>query len=115
MTRSNRGFTLLEVLIALAILAGAITTILVSFNRHLSLVVRDQEITTALLLARAKLAEPDFLTATASDGSFAPQFPAITWKRQQTATTYPGLKRYQLTVSWQSGRQSLILVTYAHN
>jgi len=112
-TRSSRAFTLLEVLIALAILAGAITTVVVTFNRHLSLVVRDKETTTALLLARAKLAEPDFLTSITADGTFKPDYPDILWKRLQTATDYPGLKRYQLTVSWQSGQRSLVLVTYA--
>lgn len=112
MTRSDCGFTLLEVLVALAILAGAITTVVVTFNQHLSVVVRDKETTTALLLARAKLAEPDFLTSITAEGTFAPQFSAITWKREQTTTDYPGLKRYQLTVAWQSGQQKLVLVTY---
>lgn len=112
MIRSNRAFTLLEVLVALAILAGAITTVVVTFNRHLSLVIRDKETTTALLLARAKLAEPGFLGSSTADGTFAPEFPAVLWKRVQTPTDYPGLKRYLLTVSWQSGQQSLVLVTY---
>ena len=110
--RSARGFTLLEVLIALAILAGVITTVVVSFNRHLTLATEQQEITTALLLARAKLEEPDFLTRTTAEGNFAPDFPGISWKREQTASDYPWLRRYQLTVSWQSNRQSLTLVTY---
>ncbi len=108
----ERGFTLLEVLVALAILAGAITTIVVTFNHHLSLVVRNREETTALLLARAKLAEPDFLTASTTDGTFAPDFPDITWKRLTTPTDYPGLQRFILTVSWQHGHRTLTLVTY---
>lgn len=112
MTTAQRGFTLLEVLIALALLAGVITTVVVSFNRHLSLATSDQEQTTALLLARAKLAEPEFLTSNTSEGSFAPGFPQITWKREQTASDYPGLKRYQLTVFWQTKQRSLSLVTY---
>ena len=108
----NRGFTLLEVLISLAILAGVITTLVVTFNRHLTLATEDRETTTAMLLARAKLEEPDFFIRTTADGSFAPDFPAINWKREQTESEYPGLKRYLLTVSWQSGKQSLTLVTY---
>jgi general secretion pathway protein I len=112
-SRSSRGFTLLEVLIALAILAGTITTVVATFNQHLSLVVRDKETTTALLLARAKLAEPDFTNSSTSNGTFAPEYPAVLWKRVQTATDYPGLKRYQLTVSWQSEQRSLVLVIYA--
>lgn len=112
MIGARRGFTLLEVLIALAILAGAVTTVVVTFNRHLSLVVRDKETTTALLLARAKLEEPGFISSEKADGTFAPEFPDLAWKREQTKSEYPGLKRYLVTVSWQSGRQSLTLVSY---
>lgn len=112
MNRSDRGFTLLEVLVALAILAGTITTVVVTFNRHLSLVVREKETTTALLLARSKIDQPDFLTASTAEGTFAPAYPAITWKRETTPTDYPGLQRYLLTVSWQAGKQTLTLVTY---
>lgn len=112
MKRSQHGFTLLEVLIALAILAGAITTVVVTFNRHLSLVIREKESTTALLLARAKLDEPGFLSSTTAEGSFAPEFSGITWKREQTQADYPGINRYLITITWQSGQRSLQLVTY---
>lgn len=112
MSRSYSGFTLLEVLVALAILAGTITTVVVTFNRNLSLVVREKETTTALLLARSKLDQPDFLTASTAQGTFAPAYPDIAWKREETATEYPGLKRYLVTVSWQSGKNTLTLVTY---
>lgn len=112
MRNAPRGFTLLEVLVALALLAGVLTTVVVIFNRHLGLVVRDREETTALLLARAKLDDPGFLTASVSEGNFAPEQPGMTWKRQTTPTDYPGLKRYLLTVSWQKGQRSLSLVTY---
>jgi len=112
MRHASRGFTLLEVLVALALLAGTITTVVVAFNYHLSLVVRDRDETTALLLARAKLDESDFLTVSNSEGTFAPQQPEITWKRQTMPTDYPGLQRYLLTVSWLNGQRSLTLVTY---
>lgn len=108
----NHGFTLLEVLVALALLAGVLTSVVVIFNRHLSLVIRDREETTALLLARSKLDQPDFLTATTSEGTFAPQQPDMTWKRESLATDLSGVQRYALTVSWQQGRRSLSLVTY---
>lgn len=114
MSRKTCGFTLLEVLIALAILAGVITTVVVSFNRHLSLATEDRETTTALLLARAKLDQPDFLTTTTSSGNFAPDFPGFVWKREETVSEIPTLKRYQLTVSWNEGRRSLQLVLYGN-
>lgn len=109
---SNCGFTLLEVLIALAVLAGAVTTLVVTFNHHLSLVLRNRETTVALLLGRAKLEDPGFTTSSVSEGTFAPEFPEIFWKREQTDSSFPGMKRYLLTISWQSGREAFTLVNY---
>ena len=110
---SEKGFTLLEVLVALAILAGALTTLVVSFNYHLSISVRDKEETTALLLGRALLDEPDFMKGTATEGTFAPDYPEITWKRSTSSTEFNGLQRNLLTVSWQDGKRSMQLVLYA--
>ncbi len=52
-----KGFTLLEVMVALAIMSGVVLTVISSVNFHLSLVARDREETIALLLARSKLEE----------------------------------------------------------
>ena len=43
-----KGFTLLEVLVALAIMSGVILTTIVSFNYHLGIVVRDKDETAAI-------------------------------------------------------------------
>ncbi len=109
---SPRGFTLLEVLVALALLAGSITTLVVSFNYHLSVSLKDKEETTALLLGRALLDEPTFLGSSASEGTFAPDYPDTTWTRRTTPAQFPGLQRYVLTISWQQEKRSLSLVTY---
>ena len=58
-----KGFTLLEIMIALAIMAGVLLTVISSFNYHLSLAARDREETIAALLARAKLDDPGFQKA----------------------------------------------------
>ena len=50
-----KGFTLLEVMVALAIMAGVILTVISSVNYHLSLTTRNNEETIALLLARENL------------------------------------------------------------
>jgi len=114
MNRSSRpgGFTLLEVLVALALLAGALTSLVVSFNYHLSVSLRDKEETTALLLGRALLDDPAFLSSSTTEGTFAPDYPDITWTRQTTPAQLPRLKRYVLTISWQTDKRSLSLVTY---
>lgn len=106
------GFTLLETLVALLLLAGVVTTLLVTFNRHLSLVMDDRESTTATMLARSSLDDPDFMARTETEGDFGADFPGYSWKREQSDTGLVMLKRYQLTVSWQGGKRSLFLVKY---
>jgi general secretion pathway protein I len=108
-----KGFTLLEVMIALAITAGVLLTVISSLNYHLSIVSQDTEETTAALLGRAKLDDPDFSKQTENKGSFAPDHPALKWERVITPTEFPGLSRISLTVSWNDDKKRLSLVQFA--
>ena len=108
------GFTLLEVLIALAIMAGVVTTVIAAFNHQLSLVNRDKEETVALLLARAKIDDPSFKDLpSGSKGTFAPQWPLVAWETVIAPTELPGVSRVTLTVSWDGARRKLSFVQYA--
>ncbi len=109
---SDSGFTLLEVMIALAIMAGVVVTIIGAVNHHLGLAARDRAETVAVLLARGKLAEPGFATQETNAGTFAPAWPDYTWRRDLLPTEALGLQRLVLTVSWQEKRQSMALVQY---
>ena len=53
----ERGFTLLEVLIALAIVGGLLVTLIYTLNYHLGLVERQETITVATLLAKNKMTD----------------------------------------------------------
>jgi len=106
------GFTLLEVMIALAIMAGVILTVISSFNHHLSVVNRDREETIAVILARAKLDNPGFMTSDGGKGTFAPDWPEIAWTTDVKPTEYPGVSRIKLTVTWDAERRKLDLVQY---
>lgn len=108
-----KGFSLLEVLIALAILAGVIMTVIVSFNYHLGIVVNDKEETAAVLLARAKIDDPDFKALIPGKGNFAPARADIEWEKTVALTEIPGVQRMVLTVRWNSNQRSLSLVRYA--
>ncbi len=107
-----RGFTLLEVVIALAIMAGVVLTVISSFNYHLGVVSRDREETEAVLLARSKLEEPGFLQLQNRQGNFAPDRPDVTWKADTEPTDLPGLLRLVLTVTWGGGKRTLSLEQY---
>jgi general secretion pathway protein I len=108
-----KGFTLLEVMIALAIAAGVLLTVISSLNYHLSVVGRDAEETSAVLLGRAKLDDPDFSKQTDNKGTFAPDHPDLKWVRETTPTDFPGLNRIRLTVSWNDDKKRLSLVQFA--
>ena len=108
-----RGFTLLEVMIALAIAAGVLLTVISSLNYHLSIVGQDAEETNAVLVGRAKLDDPDFAKVTDNKGSFAPEHPELKWEREITPTEFPGLNRVSLTVTWNEERKRLTLVQFA--
>jgi general secretion pathway protein I len=108
-----RGFTLLEVMIALAIMAGVVLTVISSFNYHLSVVDRDREETVAVLLARPKMDDPLHTPVDKESGTFAPDRPDITWKTEvKPLEEYPGVRRMTLTVSWDAGRRKISLVKY---
>ena len=111
-----KGFTLLEVMIALAIMAGVILTVISSFNYHLSVVNRDREETIAVLLARAKLDDPNFKPKENAKGTFAPDWPDIKWETVIKPAEIPGaaglLNQLTLTVSWNEDRRKLTLVKY---
>lgn len=110
--KSEPGFTLLEVMVALAIMAGVILTVINSFNYHLSVVNRDREETIAVILARAKLEDPDFKPGEEKKGTFAPDWPDISWKADSKPTDYPGVNRLIFTVSWDAERRKLAFVQY---
>lgn len=108
-----KGFTLLEVMIALAITAGVLLTVISSLNHHLSIVSQGNEETTAVLLGRAKLADPEFAKQIDNKGTFAPDHPALKWEREVSESDLPGLNRLVLTVSWNNDTKKLSLVQYA--
>jgi general secretion pathway protein I len=107
-----KGFTLLEVMIALAIMAGVILTVISSFNYHLSVVGRDREETFAVLLAREKMADVNFRFTESGKGTFAPDWPDYTWETAIQPTDYSWLKRGTMTISWDTERRKISFVKY---
>ncbi|NMC73756.1 MAG: type II secretion system minor pseudopilin GspI [Geobacteraceae bacterium] len=111
-----KGFTLLEVMVALAIMAGVVLTVISSVNYHLALATRDREETIALLLARSKVEElemPDSRDAERkTEGTFAPEWPGYSWKTERAATSVPGFRQLTVTVSWGAERRSVSLEKY---
>lgn len=106
------GFTLLEIMIAIAILSGIIITIIASLNYHLSFVQRDRDITTATLLAKEKLEEIKLLgIPQVKEGDFIPKIEGFSWKYDTEELEIKGIKKIYLTVSWGKS-ESISMETY---
>ncbi len=111
-----RGFTLLEVMVALAILAGVVLTVISSVNHHLALAARDNEDTVALLLARSKLEELTYQDDAPKDrpmeGTFGPERPDYSWKAEIGEMPVAFFKTLTVTVTWDEGGRTLSLEQY---
>ena len=105
-----RGFTLLEVMVAVSILAIALSAVLGSQSQSVSLAGEAKFNTTAALLAQSKMAEiglkkPEDLSS--DSGDFGDDFPGYTWEvnldhvffeSPENVSDY--LRQVDLKISW---------------
>src|SRR5512140_1363975 len=90
--RRRAGFTLLEVMVALAIIAFAIVGLLGLHARNIKIIARDQHLTRATLLARELVSQIQFQVVTTGlrnlgddQGTFD-GYPGYRWERQIIST-----------------------------
>ncbi len=108
------GFTLLEVMVAVAIIATALTAVLGSQSQSVSLASESKFCTTAPLLAQRMMAqiESEKREGLASDsGDFGEDFPGYTWEMKVRDVDFEGLagvsdhlKQIDLRVVWGESR-----------
>lgn len=115
---SAAGFTLLEVLLALAILAIAGTSLLGLVNRSLALHDRLRQTTRATLLAQSQLALLSGSNAPlVENGRFAAPDERFHWRLQRSATPLGEVERRDLTVSWgdETRHEAVTLTAFARS
>lgn len=100
-----RGFTLLEVLVAVAVLGLALVSLLGLHVRNIDLIARDQSVTEATLLARALMTEVEsgpFPDLGAERGDFEldypDRYPDLRWEREVTPTPVPNVREVRVRV-----------------
>ena len=110
------GFTLLEVLVAVAIVAIALVTFMGLHLRSLDATIRAQDLTTAVLLAQAKMASMgEFPEPGEEQGKFeGPELARFQWSTAVTEHTLDAVdggqsvnvRRLEVTVFWADGQQT---------
>ena len=93
-TNRTHGFTLLEAMVAVAILAIALVGILKANLQGLEVLAETRETTTAALLAANKLAEIEAAGParwTEFQGDFGEDYPEFTWQMESATTEVEGL------------------------
>jgi len=115
MNNRNPGFTLLEVMVAMSIIAIALTALLASQSQSISIAGEAKFSTTAALLAQSKMAEIETKTEDEliyDSGDFGNDFPDYSWEMEvqdvifadeEEFTDY--LKQIDLTIYWGEGKQ----------
>jgi general secretion pathway protein I len=109
-----RGFTLLEVVVALAIMAGVILTVLSSLNYHLDSISAERDNTTLTILARNRLVELEKQGGLQqkSEGTFAPAHADVTWRAELFPAKVPALQKLVVTVQRKGDKREVALVRY---
>jgi len=101
-SRSEGGFTLLEVMIALAIVSITMVTLLGLANRSIDLQGRLQKVTRATLLAQGRMAEVErgTLADGASSGIFSEPDEEFRWQLAYEETPLAAVRMVTVKVLW---------------
>lgn len=105
-SRRPAGFTLLEVMVAMAIIAFAVVGLLGLHARSIKMIARDQNFTRATLLARELVSQIQFQVSTQglqdlgnSQGSFE-GYPGYRWEREVLPTGLDEMREVVIRVIW---------------
>jgi general secretion pathway protein I len=107
----NNGFTLLEVMIALAIIGIALVTLIGLQTQTIQLAERQQRVTQATLLAQGKMTEIEIGSQLLSgsggrEGQFDAPFELYRWTIEAAATPLPAIEMVTVTVAWGDENQN---------
>jgi general secretion pathway protein I len=112
------GFTLLEVMVALAIVAFAIVGLLGLHARNIQIIARDQSLTRATLLAREIISQIQFQVMTNglqdlgdSQGTFE-GYPGYRWERRVMPTGLDEMREVVIRVIWNESNPSACELVY---
>ena len=121
---TKKGFTLLEVMIALAVVAIALTALLSLANRTIMVQGEQQNLTQATMLAEGKMTEYETMHElrrdgeVAAEGFFEAPFARYRWKITFQDTILPQIMQVTVTVLWGEEKEiekvDLISMVFRH-
>ena len=111
------GFTLLEVMVALLIIATSFIVLLHSRNQSVIAADYARRVTIATLLATEKMGEMEQggIDTTGEDsGNFGEDYPEFMWRTAISDTSYEQVREVRVEVSWGEGKghRNVELVNY---
>ena len=115
--RAMSGFTLLEVMVALLIIATSFVTLLHTRNQSVNAADYAKRATVATLLAAERMSDiehGDFPDTGEDSSNFGDDYPEYRWKTSVSDTAYENIREVKVDVLWgeaSSGR-SVGLVSY---
>ncbi|WKZ33989.1 MAG: type II secretion system protein [Thermodesulfobacteriota bacterium] len=105
----KRGFTLIEAMIALAVLSGAVAILVTSFNYHLNVAARSSREAVSVVLGLQKIEELKLEgRLSALEGGFGEGFAGYNWELVSEDTELKGVKRLELKVGHEGSFFSLV-------
>ncbi len=100
------GFTLLEVMISLAVIGGLLVTLLYTLNHHLGIAERHGVITLSMGLAKEKLYEME-RKPEEGKGTFPDPYAAFSFETSMKDASFPGF--LDVSVSVRNGNETVTL------
>ncbi len=109
-SNQSGGFTLLEIMIAVSILAIALVAVLRSQTHGLDMAADSQVSTRSALLAQEKIADVQAAIASGEtnvdgSGDFGDELPSFGWKVESEPSTVKNLLKVTVTVTYADGNK----------
>lgn len=94
----QKGFTLLEIMISLAILGGLLVTLISSLNYHLGIAEKQVVVTNITRLAKEKMYEME-KNPSVTSGNFPEPYSAFYYETKVVNSSFPDMMEIWVTVS----------------
>jgi prepilin-type N-terminal cleavage/methylation domain-containing protein len=102
----QKGFTLLEILISLAILGGLLITVIYTLNYHMGITEKQFYLTNITNLAKEKMGEME-QTPQNSEGKFPEPYDLVHYKTDIKDSSFSGMQ--EIVVAVDDGKGSIVL------